>query len=328
MPKLSIVTPSYNAAKFLPLLLESVRRQTFADWEHIVVDDGSEDESGTIANSFAAFDSRIKVVQQKNRGGALNARNEGYRHVDRASIYVYFLDADDVLENDMLETMIAYLECRPNVALAFCDYRCINEDGEAVRSGANQRYVPTRFWVRTLKATEPLTPFVSVYCWAPVMESISILRRSAYERVSGWDESLGQHGEGVDLFLQIALISELHFVPKCLYLYRRHPNQSSARPQVWLQQKQKVRDKWDHLPCLTDEQRRVVNAAKAFEDGRLALYHRLSSARSQWDCGAYGTSLRVLLGALIRIGRYVIADLWVSYKVKRLADSAPVGWEK
>ena len=322
MPKLSIVTPSYNSAKFLPLLLESVRRQTFGDWEHIIVDDGSEDESATIAKNYAAVDSRINVVQQENRG-ALNARNEGYRHVDSTSSYIYFLDADDVLEDGMLGTMITYLERHPEVGLAFCDYRCVDENGEAVPCGDKRRYVPTRFWVRALKETEPLTPFVSVYCWAPVMESISILRRSVYEGTSGWDASLGQHGEGVDLFLQIALISELHFVPKCLYQYRRHPSQSSARSHVWLPQKQKVRDKWDHLPWLTDEQRQIVIAAKAFGDGRLALYHRLSSARSEWERGAYRVSLRIFCGALVRLGYGVIRDWWMSCKVKGAATTSP-----
>ena len=53
---------------------------------------------------------------------------------------------------------------------------------------------------------------MSIYCWAPVMESVSVLRRDVYARTDGWDESMGQGGEGVDLFVHVAFHSEVHFV--------------------------------------------------------------------------------------------------------------------
>ena len=92
--KFSIVTPVYNAEKYVARTVESVLAQTYCDWEHICVDDGSADSSGAILDEFAAKDNRIKVVHQSN-GGEGAARNSALKVA--TGDWIVFLDADDLL---------------------------------------------------------------------------------------------------------------------------------------------------------------------------------------------------------------------------------------
>lgn len=105
--KFSVIIPVYNVEAYLRDCLDSVLKQTFADWEAICVNDGSTDGSANILNEYAAPESRIKVVTQPN-GGLSAARNAG---IDAAEgEYVLFLDSDDWLEENALEVLSANLE--------------------------------------------------------------------------------------------------------------------------------------------------------------------------------------------------------------------------
>ena len=114
----SIVIPVYNVEKYLRQCLKSVLAQTFFDWEAIVVDDGSTDASGRIADEFAAADARIKVVHQAN-GGLSVARNTGIGHA--SGDWIYFLDSDDAISARAVEECVAVAErehCDVVVAMA------------------------------------------------------------------------------------------------------------------------------------------------------------------------------------------------------------------
>ncbi|KRK79024.1 glycosyltransferase family 2 protein [Companilactobacillus nodensis] len=102
MVKISIITPVYNVQNYLSKCLESILNQTLRDYELIIVDDGSPDKSGIIADEYKKIDSRIKVVHKEN-GGAPSARNIG---IDMAEgKYLYFPDSDDWLEPNYLENL-------------------------------------------------------------------------------------------------------------------------------------------------------------------------------------------------------------------------------
>lgn len=103
MPSLSVVIPTFNVEKYLAKCVESVCRQTLEDMEIIIVDDGSTDSSGRIADELARSDSRIKVIHQDN-GGLGPARNAG---IDAAAgDYVGFVDSDDWLEPNMFKDLL------------------------------------------------------------------------------------------------------------------------------------------------------------------------------------------------------------------------------
>lgn len=101
-PKVSIIVPIYNVEAFLEPCVESLRQQTIADIEIILIDDGSPDRSGAIADSLASIDSRIKVVHQENQGLG-PARNCGLAVA--TGMYVGFVDSDDWVDFDMYERL-------------------------------------------------------------------------------------------------------------------------------------------------------------------------------------------------------------------------------
>jgi glycosyltransferase involved in cell wall biosynthesis len=277
MCAVSIITPCFNGARYLDALCGSLRAQTLTNWEHIVVDDGSTDNTASTVERLMTTDPRLRLVRTGN-GGVARARKAGYRASNPLSRYVYFLDADDLLEPDMLRVMVDYLDRHPRVGLAFCGFTCIDDEGRELPDIVLPRYVPTRFGVRELEPDEPETPLVSIYCWAPVMESLSVLRREVYALTDGWDESMGQGGEGVDLFVQVAFHSEVHFVNQRLYRYRRHGAQASHDSARLQRQDLRVQIKWRDRRCdLPPGFRALIDDAQAFRTGRLRLHLSLAS---------------------------------------------------
>ena len=114
----SLVVPVYNAAADLPACLDSIRQQTYLQWEALLVDDGSTDESPAICDRYAALDNRFRVIHQAN-GGVSKARNQG---LERASgSIIGFVDADDWLAPQMVERLVTYLE-QHQADLAACAY--------------------------------------------------------------------------------------------------------------------------------------------------------------------------------------------------------------
>lgn len=103
MPSISVIVPVYQAEKFLHRCLDSVARQTFSDWELILVDDGSTDGSAALCDRFAAGDARVRVFHRKKNQGVSEARNLGLH--EAKGDYIAFLDADDCYEFHALETL-------------------------------------------------------------------------------------------------------------------------------------------------------------------------------------------------------------------------------
>lgn len=102
-PYISIIMPVYKSEKYLKMSVESILRQTFADFELLLVDDCSPDNSGTICDEYAKKDSRIKVLHLAQNGGAGNARNEAMKVI--TGKYLCFIDADDYIDENMLENL-------------------------------------------------------------------------------------------------------------------------------------------------------------------------------------------------------------------------------
>lgn len=137
-PLISIVTPCFNCGKFIAETIESVQAQTYQNWEMIIIDDCSEDDSVAIARRYAAKDSRIKVNVCKNNYGAALARNIAIE-MSRGE-YLAFLDADDLWVPTKLEKQLRFMQEND------CDFSCtefehMNEEG---RSLGRQCKVPSR----------------------------------------------------------------------------------------------------------------------------------------------------------------------------------------
>ena len=123
--KISIITPCYNAAPYIANTIQSVQNQTISDWEMIIVDDGSSDNSVEIIQKIIAQDSRIKLIQKEN-GGSASARNMGLSVAQGE--FIQFLDADDTISLDKLELQSNILE-QKKMDVVYSDFRIVNSDG-------------------------------------------------------------------------------------------------------------------------------------------------------------------------------------------------------
>ena len=125
----SIVTPAYNAERFLPEAIESVLRQTYGDWELNVVDDCSKDDTRGVVEGYAARDSRVRLLRLARNSGPALARQAA---VEAArGRYVAFLDSDDLWTPEKLERQLAFMS-RLGAGLSFTSFRRISDDGKRV----------------------------------------------------------------------------------------------------------------------------------------------------------------------------------------------------
>ena len=118
MPIVSIVMPMYNVEKYVSAAIESVLSQSFRDWELLIVDDGSTDNSNVVAQNYASFDKRIKVLHKEN-GGLSDARNYGLEHA--RGKYIHFFDSDDLIQPDFYEIMLSAI-MNGNYDFVICGY--------------------------------------------------------------------------------------------------------------------------------------------------------------------------------------------------------------
>ncbi len=131
MPKVSIITPSFNSSNFIEQSITSVISQTFKDWELLVVDDCSNDNSIKKIEKFTEIDNRIKLISLDENVGAAEARNIAIRKAKGR--FIAFLDSDDVWKNDKLEKQLDFMQSK-SFAFTFTAYQLMTEDGKMIRS--------------------------------------------------------------------------------------------------------------------------------------------------------------------------------------------------
>jgi glycosyltransferase involved in cell wall biosynthesis len=123
----SIITPIYNAEDFLDETLRSILDQSYTDWESILINDNSKDKSLEIANKFVELDSRFKIINKSESGGAAKARNAGIEQAEGR--FIAFLDSDDIWNPTKLEKQIDFMK-KNNISFSFSNYHFISESGE------------------------------------------------------------------------------------------------------------------------------------------------------------------------------------------------------
>lgn len=129
-PLVSIITPLYNAEKYIAETIESVLNQTYKNWEMIIVDDCSQDESISIVNEYVRKDRRIKLLKNIKNRGVSATRNKAIRNVSPQSKYIAFLDSDDLWKSNKLEKQIYFME-KNNYSFTFSDYEIIDKTGQS-----------------------------------------------------------------------------------------------------------------------------------------------------------------------------------------------------
>ncbi len=130
-PAVSIVTPVYNVEKWIEETLDSVRAQTFPDWELLLVEDGSKDQTVPVIEKYLerTGEDRIRLIRQEENGGAARARNRGVR--EAVGRYIAYIDADDLWEPEKLERQVTFMEER-EAAFSFTGYEFADEYGKGL----------------------------------------------------------------------------------------------------------------------------------------------------------------------------------------------------
>lgn len=126
-PLVSIITPVYNAERFLSDTIKSVQNQTYKNWEILLVDDCSKDNSAQIIKEFQKYDDRIKYIKLEKNSGASVSRNTGIKNAKGR--FIAFVDSDDIWKPEKLEVQVKYM-LENNLGFTFTSYRYMKEDGE------------------------------------------------------------------------------------------------------------------------------------------------------------------------------------------------------
>jgi len=211
MPYVSVVIPTYNRSKPVREAVECVLKQTYTDFEVLVVDDGSTDDTAKVIKQIR--DNRVKYYY-KNNSGPSSARNLG---LDKSKgQYISFLDSDDLWPPEYLETIIDQLDKNKDYNAAYTRIFYIQQDGTKADVSTDKRY-KSGCMTRDFFATSP-SLFPSATCF----------HKSAWENIF-WDEQL-IGGEDYDIFVRISTKTKFLFVPDTSIIKRDQPDNLSNAP--------------------------------------------------------------------------------------------------
>lgn len=208
MPKISVIIPVYNAMTYLPETLESVFKQTFSDFEILIINDGSSDNVVEWVSQIT--DSRVKLISQANQGVSA-ARNTGINNSQGE--YIAFLDADDLWKPTKLEKQVNRLEANPTVGLAYTWTAFIDQFSQPVGVSLIS-HIEGNVWEKIV-----VRDMIST-------GSSTMIRAECFDKVGLFDSDLSI-GEDRDMWTRIASCYPFAVIKEPLTLYRRHPQNTT-----------------------------------------------------------------------------------------------------
>jgi glycosyltransferase involved in cell wall biosynthesis len=217
MPRVSVIIPTYNQARYLSAAVRSVLSQTYGDLELIVVNDGSTDNTRQEVAGFS--DSRVRYIYQENRGLSA-ARNTGI--LASAGEYIALLDSDDVWLPRKLELQVEFLDSCSETALVYSDaYLFDDQTGDITGKFLDGKGVFSGKVLRHLLSIQFIKP------------STAVIRRSVFKTVGAFDESIGEVQDR-DMWLRIARQFNIEGIDMPLVKVRSHAsNVSKNWERVW-----------------------------------------------------------------------------------------------
>jgi glycosyltransferase involved in cell wall biosynthesis len=204
-PMVSIVVPLFNKEKYILQCLLSIANQDFTDWECIIVDDGSTDQSNFLVEKFILQTPGNWKVLSKQNGGPSSARNFGIRN--SIGQFVAFIDSDDVWLPNKLSRQLEILRNAPTALMSLTDYVIVEEDSSKIKV------------VRNSKEPQLLSKWLNMRGFGGLVESTGLVRQSVFRADLVFDENLGT-GEGLDFMLRVAQLGDFLVVSEFLTIYR------------------------------------------------------------------------------------------------------------
>jgi glycosyltransferase involved in cell wall biosynthesis len=303
MPTVSVLMPVYNAEPYLAEAVESILGQTFADFELLIVNDGSTDRSVAILERYAARDGRIRLTSRPNTGYAA-ALNELLHLADAE--FVARMDADDVALPQRLARQVDFLRTHPEVVCVGTAVRLIDAAGRFLgdaHPGMDHEEIQRRALAGDCPLNHPST----------------MMRRAAVQAVGGYHLEF-QPAEDLDLWLRLAEVGQLTNLPEVLMKYRQHARSFSEQHQrLQLERsaaavveacrrrgippRDVVVSPWRPVDRRSRMQTYIGYGRRGFErsDYRMALHYGLQAlAQVPWDPSGWRLLARILRRLLTR----------------------------
>ena len=207
-PKVTVLMPVYNGEKYLKKSIESILDQTFTDFEFLIIDDGSTDESLELIKSYD--DTRIKIIVHEQNKGLIKTLNEGIELA--AGDYVARMDGDDVSLPERLEKQIAFMDNNQDVAVCGTWTKSMNENGKIVS---------------TMKSLSGILLKYNYWKPSPMIHPSVMMRKSLIKEFLFSVDAAS--AEDYDLWLRIVKKHRIFNIKECLLLYRIHGENISTK---------------------------------------------------------------------------------------------------
>ncbi|MFO0752756.1 MAG: glycosyltransferase [Thermodesulfovibrionales bacterium] len=203
MPKVTVYITAHNYGRFLPQAVESVLKQTLRDWELIIIDDGSTDDTAEVLKTYSDH-FRIRIIHQEKPQGLPISCNNALKSAN--GDYIIRLDADDFFDENALLVLSSVLDSHPEVGLVYPDYYHMSEDGEILEL------------VRRKKVDEDARLLD-----LPAHGAGTMIRVAALKELNGYNETI-RCQDGYDLWIRFIHKFKVYNVNLPLFYYRRHGN--------------------------------------------------------------------------------------------------------
>ena len=206
----SVIMPAYNAGKYIEQAIQCILAQTYTNWELLIADDASTDNTNEIIKRYALKDSRIKCFQNGTNIGYLKTWNKLIKIAE--GDFITFLDADDLCTADRINILSNYLEENPDVKIVGSNINMLSDEG--LQIGTKEYPVSTEVINKNL-----LSPKFS-FCGSAVM-----IRKEVYQKIGGYREYFNRLGwEDHDWLIRCCAIFKSANIGKYLYSYRNTPD--------------------------------------------------------------------------------------------------------
>jgi glycosyltransferase involved in cell wall biosynthesis len=241
--KVSVVIPLFNKEAFIEQTLRSVMKQTYFDFECIIVDDGSTDNSVNVVKLFIE-ENRLpwKLLLQSN-SGQTKARNNGIRN--SVGEYLAFLDSDDLWPPDKIELQVKAIEKNPNIVLVLSAYAIFKNASSVPRI------------VRHKKVSKMNTQWLDMRGFGGGLESLGLVKRSVLDQIGLFDENLST-SSGLDLSLRLERVGEIVLLKQLGLYYRISSGQWHSNPVALKKDLLTLKDK--HVESNTENVSRLQDA--------------------------------------------------------------------
>jgi glycosyltransferase involved in cell wall biosynthesis len=212
----SIIIPCYNAENYIAATIKSVINQTYSNWDLLIVNDGSTDNSPDIIKEFVANDNRIACIDKPN-SGVSDSRNKGLEK--SKGDFIAFLDADDIWKREYLEKQIENLQAN-HYTISYTACQLVNQKGEKLQQYIRGENTPQLNDFLLQKANYNTNPSGIVY------------KKECFEKVKGFDVNLSNNADQDILIQMLAKGNSIGYVDELLWDYRIHDNNMSKNINV------------------------------------------------------------------------------------------------